>query len=191
VIFTRPVNEAGERVSPSNLLEYRRTHDFKGPCCLCASLYADENAYTEASIFLAKSGPCTGKYVAACATGLCRYWGESILNMVPIVYLRKCWYVVSLENLYSQRGLLVRRFPLRGMCNVNGIIELYSNSMHNTPATANTVLPPLTPKAQSSATRELQDTERHIGSVVDHVVQDSQTSCTSTVNDWLILHANN
>jgi hypothetical protein len=80
-VYYRPVTDAGERVTPSNLVEYRREHDFKGPCCLCASLDPNENAYTEASIFLAKSGPSAGKYVAACATGLCRYWGESILNI--------------------------------------------------------------------------------------------------------------
>jgi hypothetical protein len=63
--------------------------------------------------------------------------------------------------------------------------------MHNTAAAANAVLPPLTPKAQSSASRELQDTESHIGSVIDLVVQDCQTSGTSIVIYWLILLANN
>ena len=83
---TRPVTEAGERVTPSNLIEYRRSYEFKGPSCLCASLDADENAYTEASIFVATSGPDAGKYVAACATGLCRYWGKSFRFSLFRVY---------------------------------------------------------------------------------------------------------
>ena len=73
----RPINDEGERVTPSDLIEYRRSHDFKGPCCLCASLDADLASYTESSIFLATCRPSSGKYVAACATGQCRYWGES------------------------------------------------------------------------------------------------------------------
>jgi hypothetical protein len=77
-ICARPVTDAGERVTPSKLLEHRRSHDFKAPCCLCASLDPNENAYTEASIFLATLGPFAGQYVAACATGLCRYWGEFV-----------------------------------------------------------------------------------------------------------------
>ena len=72
----RPVNEAGERVTPSKLLEHRHSHEFLGPCCLCASLESDGSSYTEASIFVAMSGPTAGEYTAACATGQCRYWGR-------------------------------------------------------------------------------------------------------------------
>ena len=80
----RPVTETGERVPPSDLLDHRRTHDFRGPCCLCASLDSSilPAAYTEASIFVAIVGPCIGKYVAACATGQCRYWGKLHVNIV-------------------------------------------------------------------------------------------------------------
>ena len=70
--YARPTNDVGERVTPSN---HRRSHDFKGPCCLCASLNVNDTAYTEAAIFMAIRGPSTGKYVAACVTGQCRYWG--------------------------------------------------------------------------------------------------------------------
>jgi hypothetical protein len=72
----RPVNEVGERVTPSKLLEHRHSHEFLGPCCLCASLESDGSSYTEASIFVAMSGPTAGEYTAACATGQCRYWGR-------------------------------------------------------------------------------------------------------------------
>ena len=78
-----PVTDTGERVPPSDLLEYRRTHYFRGPCCVCASLdSSDTPVYTEASIFVAIVGPCIGKYVAACATGQCRYWGESMPSAI-------------------------------------------------------------------------------------------------------------
>ena len=72
----RPVKETGERVTPCELLEYRRSHQFLGPCCLCASLESDISSYTEASIFVALSGPTAGQYTAACAAGQCRYWGD-------------------------------------------------------------------------------------------------------------------
>jgi hypothetical protein len=72
----RPVNDLGERVTPCSLLEYRQSHQFQTPSCLCALLGLDTVSYTESAIFLAKSGPTTGQYVAACATGQCRYWGE-------------------------------------------------------------------------------------------------------------------
>jgi hypothetical protein len=112
----RPVNEGGERVTPSNLLDYRRSHELQGPCCLCASLSPDESAYTEASIFLAKSGPSAGGYVAACATGQCRYWGNYKFPLM-IVYISLTGpptLTVGLEHLYNQRGLLVKRYPLLG-----------------------------------------------------------------------------
>jgi hypothetical protein len=78
--YPRPVNEVGERVAPSDLLEYRKTHEFLGPSCLCASLRSDMSSYTEAAIFLEPIGPSAGQYVAACATGQCRYWGKFHLS---------------------------------------------------------------------------------------------------------------
>ena len=68
----RPINERGRRIKPSDLLEYRILHDFQTPSCLCASspeLNAD-TAHMEAAIFI-----FSGEYVAACASGDCRYWG--------------------------------------------------------------------------------------------------------------------
>lgn len=110
----RPVNEAGECVTPSHLLEYRRTHEFRGPCSLCAALSpSDQKIYMEASIFLAVAGSSAGKYVAACAQGQCRYLGQ-----FPIVNYRlidsHILSTVCIERFYHQRGLLVKRFPLRG-----------------------------------------------------------------------------
>ena len=116
----RPVDDAGERVTPSDLLEYRNSHDFRGPSCMCASLDLDTAAYTESAIFVATCGPSTGKYVAACATGQCRYWGTSILlRSQPAVYvsnlpLHPARRLVCLEQLYSEHGLLVKRYAPRG-----------------------------------------------------------------------------
>lgn len=79
--MNRPENERGERVTPSDLLEYRHLHDFLGPCCLCASLQdgSPETAYTEASIFRESIGRFAGEYIAACAQvdSGCGYMGGS------------------------------------------------------------------------------------------------------------------
>jgi hypothetical protein len=69
----RPVNDDGERVAPSDLLEYRRLHNFQGPTCLCVT----ENSGNEAAIFISTEDESLGEYVAACASGNCGYWGES------------------------------------------------------------------------------------------------------------------
>jgi hypothetical protein len=71
----RPVTEAGERVTPSDLTAYRISHDFIGPCCLCAH-DADMPQYVESSIYMAFDGPFFGEYVASCATNRCSYLGE-------------------------------------------------------------------------------------------------------------------
>jgi hypothetical protein len=141
-------------VTPSNLLEYRRSHEFQGPSCFCASLSSDESAYTEASIFLARLGPSTGSYVAACATGQCKYWGRFLYSKCLRRYLTFL-NPVSIEHLYHQRGLLLRHYPPR-----RNIL---------TP-------PPPTPKAQSEKARKLQEVETNIGSTIDLVTQGQQTS---------------
>jgi hypothetical protein len=112
----RPVNDAGERVALSSFWEYRRSHEFLGPSCFCASLSSDESAYTEVSIFLAKFGASAGRYVAACAEGLCRYWGMFILAgvYVGVIITFIGIHPVSIKDLHNQRGLLLRRYLQRG-----------------------------------------------------------------------------
>ena len=86
----RPVNARGERVLPSNLLEYRALHEFLGPCCLCAaSNPTKEAAFTESSIFVSSTGPQAGEYVAACAKGECGYRGAC--NSDLILYKVLCF----------------------------------------------------------------------------------------------------
>ncbi|TEB31574.1 hypothetical protein FA13DRAFT_1709534 [Coprinellus micaceus] len=49
-----PVNPAtGERLSPDEIESHRRTHELRGPCCLCAHLEGGD--YTEARIGIAET----------------------------------------------------------------------------------------------------------------------------------------
>jgi hypothetical protein len=69
----RPVNDAGERVTPSDLAAHRLSHRFLGPCCLCA--VSDQPTFTESAIVMVLSGHRAGQYVARCAQALCGYYG--------------------------------------------------------------------------------------------------------------------
>jgi hypothetical protein len=77
LIFYRPVDNHG-RVVPSSLREYRRSHEFLGPCCLCPlfARNAETRVFTEAAMFVAPSGQFSGEYVAQCAKGECGYLGQ-------------------------------------------------------------------------------------------------------------------
>lgn len=71
----RPVTQ-GMRVTPGDLVEYRRVHDFKNPCCFCASNGVG-NFYVESAIHMAVEGQYAGEYVARCASDSCGYLGKS------------------------------------------------------------------------------------------------------------------
>ncbi|KAI0043346.1 hypothetical protein FA95DRAFT_1609463 [Auriscalpium vulgare] len=94
-----PVREDGARVPPSDLVNHRATHCFRGPSCLCSALDPDPNAFTEAAIFRARSGRLSGQWVAACANSVCHYF-----------------YVI--ERLYARQGLPIKRYPLRELGDV-------------------------------------------------------------------------
>jgi hypothetical protein len=69
----RPV-VSGKRVTPSALRDYRLTHQFRGPCCLCPVFERGVcREYKEAAIFVATSGAQAGEYVTQCALGACGY----------------------------------------------------------------------------------------------------------------------
>jgi hypothetical protein len=72
------VNEDWERVTPSDLLDYRVTHLLKAPCCLCP-LKMGMDQYIESAIFIARRGRLQGEYIACCATDQCGYLGERSL----------------------------------------------------------------------------------------------------------------
>ncbi|KAJ3522554.1 hypothetical protein NMY22_g11844 [Coprinellus aureogranulatus] len=84
------------RVAPSNLESYRRTHRFRGPCCLCALL--DRTEYTEARIGVVEtasedsetgSPALHGEYVATCPA-------------------QRCGYLLCLERFYPLNGLKLK-----------------------------------------------------------------------------------
>lgn len=70
--FHRPVNEERNRVAPDDLQDHRKSHKFRGPCCLCPTDSIDA-VYTESAIFMATGGVFSGKHLAACSTGQCGY----------------------------------------------------------------------------------------------------------------------
>jgi hypothetical protein len=72
----RPVTEEGERVTPSDLLDYRNTHRFRTPSCFCGCKtgYA---TYTESAIYIARDGPYAGEYVTGCVSDSCGYLSKS------------------------------------------------------------------------------------------------------------------
>ncbi|KAH6907333.1 hypothetical protein BKA70DRAFT_1428306 [Coprinopsis sp. MPI-PUGE-AT-0042] len=90
--------ETGERITPSDLEDHRRTHHFTAPSCLCA-ISLDE-AYVEARIGLAMVSPggrgfeLFGEYVAQCA-------------------LNRCGYFVPLERFYPRKVLKVKGYAKR------------------------------------------------------------------------------
>jgi len=79
-MICRPVSQAGLRVTPTDLSEYRRMHSFRAPCCLCACTGdTDANAYCESAIYIAIRGPYSGEYVAGCASDACSYLSKLVL----------------------------------------------------------------------------------------------------------------
>lgn len=73
----RPVNNDGERVVPSDLVAYRKSHQFRGPYCLCATVEdSDFNNHQEAAMVMLTRGPNAGEHVACCALSRCGYLGK-------------------------------------------------------------------------------------------------------------------
>ncbi|KAL6300753.1 hypothetical protein BKA93DRAFT_752467 [Sparassis latifolia] len=70
----RPVDADGQRVPPERFQDYRATHEFKYPGCLCASLDTDANAFTESIVAIHRSDTDSSLWVAMCSRGICGYW---------------------------------------------------------------------------------------------------------------------
>ncbi|KAI0067309.1 hypothetical protein BV25DRAFT_1835022 [Artomyces pyxidatus] len=88
-----PVDGDGQRVSPSELSAYRRTHAVDGPYCLCP--FNDQSqAASNAIIDRPLRGRHIGQYVASCSQGRCRY-------------------LVLIECIYTMPGVPVKRYRLR------------------------------------------------------------------------------
>lgn len=58
------------RVTPLELNDYRQSHVFRFPCCLCART---DGIYREAVVYLAAAGRYKGEWLASCATDSCSY----------------------------------------------------------------------------------------------------------------------
>ncbi|KAG1717300.1 hypothetical protein EDD22DRAFT_856245 [Suillus occidentalis] len=91
-----PVNDDGGRVVPSDLASHRRSHQFRGPRCLCAFIDDDENSsyHREAAMIVLTRGPHAGEYVACCASS-------------------KCGYIVFIEQIHQYSGVPVKTYPRR------------------------------------------------------------------------------
>jgi hypothetical protein len=74
---TRPVNQRGQRVTPSELEAHRFSHVMLGPCCMCPFLKECPDDFSESAIFLVTNGKYFGEYVVACAKNECGYFGDS------------------------------------------------------------------------------------------------------------------
>jgi len=90
-----PVSETGIRITTTGLAEYRITHKFRFPCCLCAT-DKFEASYTESAIYIPVFGSYAGKMVSGCATN-------------------SCGYLIDIERLYLMLYLNSRMYPKRGM----------------------------------------------------------------------------
>jgi hypothetical protein len=80
---SRPVNERGERVTPSDFEAYRTSHDVLGPCCLCPLQFETTGDFKESVVFMVGSGRYAGEYVAGCADGQCNYFGTMRILFKP------------------------------------------------------------------------------------------------------------
>lgn len=73
----RPLDESGNRLKPADFNEYRKSHYFRGPLCLCSLKFENQTADVEAPVYVAKSGICLGEYVSSCAQNNCDYFSQS------------------------------------------------------------------------------------------------------------------
>ena len=112
IVAWRPVTEAGRRVPPSDLSDYRIGYDFRAPCCLCAS-NPNSFGFTESEIYRALSGPYEGEYVAGCAADICGYISKPEFASMSCSYISKPLHIANLERMYPMRGLLLRKYPIR------------------------------------------------------------------------------
>jgi hypothetical protein len=91
----RPVTEDGQRVTPSDLADYRITHQFRAPSCLCGCK-TNNASYAETAIYIAKDGPYSGEYVVGCASDSCGYLSKSGS------YLNATWAYLIIVSIHSQ-----------------------------------------------------------------------------------------
>lgn len=84
-ICYRPLDEHGARLNPADFNQYRKSHQFRGPFCLCSLKFEDQAEDVEAAIYVAKSGICLGEYVLSCARNNCGYFSQSVFLYPNII----------------------------------------------------------------------------------------------------------
>jgi hypothetical protein len=102
-------------VEPSELRNYRDTHQYCGPGCLCPLFepLSRQPVFTEAAIYLTTIGRYKGEYVAECAKARCGYLGQSRFPLEKQV-LTPHWHPVPLERLYDRYEVPVVGYLPRG-----------------------------------------------------------------------------
>jgi hypothetical protein len=75
----RPTDDNRRRVPPSDLLDYRNSHELDNPYCLCLLFVTSGGATpNEVAILIETAGAYSGEYVAKCARNECGYFSESM-----------------------------------------------------------------------------------------------------------------
>ena len=123
-INCRPVDK-DKHVEPSTLLEYCEQHHFWTPLCLCPLLqtHSDKPTIMETTILEKMSGTHIAEYVAECASGCCRYFGEfSVIfqewrminkNKTQFLYIKHMELVESQWNSILQKvGCFVEKLEV-------------------------------------------------------------------------------
>lgn len=82
----RPI-KGEERLRPDELRDYRKTHEFLGPCCLCP-MKDSKLCFAEAAIHMPVIGRYAGEYVAECSKSQCGYLG--LLFFLIVVKKKEC-----------------------------------------------------------------------------------------------------
>ena len=118
ILSERPINDEGKLVAPSDFSEYRLTHDFWAPSCLCALADEGKEQYTELAVLLCAIGEFASKYVATCATDHCGYLSSPFWFMCESTY----WFCtsVSVARMYTSTSLGLYKYPLRGQSSFPG-----------------------------------------------------------------------
>src|ERR1700722_19095520 len=78
----RPINHVGECVTPSDLNDHHRSHQFLGPGCLCSLMDMDQPPFVECALYQSTASCFSGKYVASCAQDICGYFGRIIASQI-------------------------------------------------------------------------------------------------------------
>lgn len=108
----RPNDDEGNKVLPSNFEKYRKEHEFRYPCCLCAE-EGGRGAYTEAAVYSWRDKTTDQIcWNARCASDQCGYRGQCSL------FLRRSktnYHLVKIDAYYQRSSVVACQYPRRGM----------------------------------------------------------------------------